>query len=249
MTDPTRAITGGVDTHKDLHVAAALDELGRVLGTESFPTTVAGYRRLLVWLGSFGEVTAVGIEGTGAWGAGLARFLAREHIRVIEVQRPNRQHRRRHGKSDPADAVGAARAVLSGEALGVPKAATGGVEAIRLLQVARRSAIKARTQAANQLHAVVTTAPAQLRATLNGLTTGQLVERAARMRAGEITSPTAAAKLTLVTLARRWQALTAEIIQLDRHLDALTAATAPTLVALNGVGTQCAAAFAHRRRR
>jgi transposase len=143
MTDPARTITGGVDTHKDVHVAAALDGLGRVLGTESFPATATGYRQLDEWMRSFGELDAVGIEGTGAWGAGLARALTARGIRVVEVQRPNRQHRRRHGKSDPADAIGAARAVLAGEANGTPKAATGGVEAIRLIQIARRSAMKA----------------------------------------------------------------------------------------------------------
>jgi transposase len=243
MTDRTRMVTGGVDTHKDTHVAAALDGFGQVLGTESFPTTTAGYRRLLGWLRCFGEVEAVGIEGTGAWGAGLARFLAAGGVRVLEVQRPNRQHRRRHGKSDPADAIGAARAVQAGEASGTPKAATGGVESIRLLQVARRSAIKARTQAANQLHAVVTTAPDELRATLTGLGTTDLVERAARLRPGTIDHPNAAAKLALVTLARRSQALTAEINELDRHLDELTTTTAPTLVKLNGVGTQTASAL------
>jgi transposase len=243
MTDPARTVTGGVDTHKDAHVAAALDGLGRVLGTESFPATATGYRRLDEWMRSFGELDAVGIEGTGAWGAGLARALTARGIRVVEVQRPNRQHRRRHGKSDPADAIGAARAVQAGEANGTPKAATGGVEAIRLIQIARRSAMKARTQAANQLHAVVTTAPEQLRASLGGLTTGELVGRAARLRPGTPSSPTAAAKLTLVTLARRWQRLTDEITDLDRHLDQLTATTAPTLIELNGAGTQTAAAL------
>ncbi len=236
-------VTGGVDTHKDTHVAAALDGFGQVLGTESFPTTTAGYRRLLGWFRGFGELEAVGIEGTGAWGAGLARSLTVRGVRVLEVQRPNRQHRRRYGKSDPADAIGAARAVQAGEASGIPKAATGSVESIRLLQVARRSAIKARTQAANQLHAIVTTAPDQLRATLAGLTTSDLVERAARLRPGTIDHPTAAAKLALTALARRSQALTAEINELDRHLDELTTTAAPTLVALNGVGTQTASAL------
>jgi transposase len=122
MTDPARTVTGGDDTHKDTHVAAALDELGRVLGTESFPATAAGYQRLLAWLGCFGEITAVGIEGTGTWGAGLARALTALGVRVLEVQRPNRQHRRRHGKSDPADALSAARTVQAGEANGTPKA-------------------------------------------------------------------------------------------------------------------------------
>jgi transposase len=243
MTDQQSRVTGGVDTHKDAHVAAALDQLGRVLGTEVFPTTTAGYRALLRWLTTFGEVTSVGVEGTGAWGAGLARFLTAADVAVIEVTRPNRQHRRRHAKSDPADAIGAARAVLSGEANGTPKTAAGDVEAIRLLQVARRSAIKARTQAANQLHAVLVTAPDELRATFANLPTPKIVARAARLRPGLIDNPTAAAKLTLVTLARRWLAVTDEITTLDQHLDELTASCAPTLVKLNGVGTQTASAL------
>ena len=127
MTHPPEhaaRVFGGVDTHKDVHVAAALDELGRLLGTGSFPTTTAGYRQL--WRGcALGDVVAVGIEGTGSWGAGLARHLTAQGVDVREVMRPNRQHRRRYGKSDEADAIGAARAVLAGDAIGTPKSQTG----------------------------------------------------------------------------------------------------------------------------
>src|ERR1700754_5186762 len=168
-------VFGGVDTHKDVHVAAALDELGRLLATGSFPTTTAGYRQLWQWLRSFGEVVAVGVEGTGSWGAGLARHLTAAGVDVREVMRPNRQHRRRYGKSDQADAIGAARAVLAGEAVGTPKAGTGQVEAIRLLRIARRSAMKARTQAGNQIHAVIDTAPEQLRRRFVGRATADIV--------------------------------------------------------------------------
>ncbi len=121
MTDPTPSITGGVDTHKDLHVAAALNDVGRLLGTRSFPTTAVGFRSLLNWLRGFGDVVAVGVEGTGSWGAGLTRYLLSEDVKVLEVNRPNRQDRRRRGKSDPADAEAAARAVLAEQAIGVPK--------------------------------------------------------------------------------------------------------------------------------
>ncbi len=243
MTDATLRITGGVDTHKDAHVAAALDELGAVLGTESFPATRAGYRALLEWLAGFGDLAVVGVEGTGAWGAGLARFLTGEGVAVVEVARPNRQHRRRHGKSDPADAIGAARAVLSGEADGAPKIGTGDVEAIRLLQVARRSARKARTQATNQLHAVLVTAPDALRGQPRRARHPRARGARRGLRPGRIDTPTAAAKLTLVTLARRCQHLTDEIGELDAHLATLTARCAPTLLELNGVGTQTAAAL------
>jgi transposase len=243
MTDTASRVTGGVDTHKDSHLAAALDELGRVRGTEVFPTTPDGYRLLLRWLRAFGEVVAVGVEGTGSWGAGLARFLTAEGVPVIEVTRPNRQHRRRHGKSDPADAIGAARAVLAGEATGTPKSQTGAVESIRLLRVARRSAVKARTQAANQLHAVIDTAPAELRQRLGSVNTQQLVAVTARFHRRHPSTPSEAAKLTLRVLARRWQTLDDEIAMLDAHLDELTAEAAPTLRAINGVGPQNAAAL------
>jgi transposase len=243
MTDQNRRVTGGVDTHKDTHVAAALDQLGRVLGTESFPTTPTGYRSLLRWLQRFGDVTAVGVEGTGAWGAGLARFLTAQSLEVIEVTRPNRQHRRRHAKSDPADAIGAARAVQSLEANATPKSANGTVEAIRLLQVARRSAMKARTQAGNQIHALLVTAPDDLRARFARLDTPKIVARAARLRPGSIDTPTGAAKLALVTLARRWLALSDELAGLDANLKNLITACAPNLVKLNGVGTQTASAL------
>jgi transposase len=243
MTENARRVTGGVDTHKDSHVAAVLDEVGRVVGTEAFPASPTGYRQLWRWLRAVGEIIAVGVEGTGSWGAGLARYLTAEGVSVIEVTRPNRQHRRRHGKSDPADAIGAARAVLAGEATGTPKSQTGAVEAIRLLRVARRSAVKARTQAANQLHAVIDTAPADLRDRLGSVNTEQLVAVAARFHRRHPTTPSDAAKLTLRTLARRWEALDDEITMLDAHLDELTVTVAPTLRAINGVGAQNAAAL------
>jgi len=97
----TRAITGGVDTHADVHVAAALDSVGGLLGAGEFPVSPAGYARLLGWLGGFGTVALVGIEGTGSYGAGLARHIAAAGIRVVEVDRSDRQDRRRRGKSDP----------------------------------------------------------------------------------------------------------------------------------------------------
>lgn len=142
-----RGVVGGVDTHADVHVTAVIDEVGRLLDTESFETTPRGYRRLLRWLRRHGDVGRVGVEGTGTYGAGLARFLAAAGIEVVEVDRPDRRLRRRRGKSDPVDAEAAARAALNGEAKGTPKARTGPVEAIRALRVARRSAMKARTQA------------------------------------------------------------------------------------------------------
>jgi len=243
VTDERRLVIGGVDTHKDVHVAAAISEVGRVLGTAEFPTTTSGHRRLVAWLRHHGEIAKVGVEGTGSYGAGLARFLAAGDVEVVEVDRPNRQLRRRRGKSDPVDAEAAARAALSGDATGEPKSRCGRVEMIRALRIARRSAIKARTQAANQLHALVGAAPDELRVKLRTLRLDALVARAARFRPGDIDTPIAATKLALASLARRFLELSAEVARLDAHLGRLVEQTAPRLVARFGVGTDTAGAL------
>jgi transposase len=159
MTSTRRVVTVGVDTHSDVHHAAVIDEVGRPLADAGFPTTPEGYRQLLVWAEEHGEIAACGVEGTGAYGAGLARHLRAAGQLVIEVDRPDRKTRRQRGKSDPIDAYAAAAAVLSGAAAGTPKTRDGRVEAIRTLRVARRSAIKGRTQAIVQLKALVLTGP------------------------------------------------------------------------------------------
>jgi len=197
-------VTVGVDTHSDAHVGVALDQVGRRLGEVTIPNDEDGYRRLLRWASSLGELDCVGVEGTGSYGAGLSRFLRSGGLRVIEVDRLSRQHRRRHGKHDASDAEAAARAVLSGEATGEPKAADGCVEMLRALKVARRSAVKAKTQAANQLHALVMTAPERLKAGLRGLPVQRLAEKASRFRCeAQPADPTAATKFALRCVARR----------------------------------------------
>jgi transposase len=183
------------------------------------------------------------VEGTGSYGAGLARFLAAHGQRVLEVNRPDRAARRRHGKSDPVDADAAARAVQAGEATGTPKAQDGTVEMVRALRVARQSAVKAHTQAINALKGLLVTAPAELREQLEGLTTTRLVRQAATLDPGTLATPTAAATLALSGLARRYQHLDAEISLLTSTLDQLTATAAPTLRALLGVGPDSAAAL------
>jgi transposase len=244
MAHPTPPrVTVGVDTHKDTHVAAARDQLGRRLGTTQVPTSSAGYAQLLSWAHALGEVVAWGVEGTGSYGAGLARFLAAQGQRVVEVNRPDRQARRRRGKSDAVDADAAARAVQAGEATGVPKAQDGVVEMLRALRAARQTAVKARTQAINALKGLLVTAPAELREQLGGLPTGRLVGAAAELEAGTLTTPTAATKLALRGLAQRYQHLDAEIALLTEQLDALTARHAPKLRDLHGVGPDCAAAL------
>ncbi|MCU4185750.1 IS110 family transposase [Acidiferrimicrobium sp. IK] len=239
---PTRVVIG-VDTHKDLHVAVALDGLGRRIDSTTIPTTTAGYAKLVAWAETAGPVEAFGVEGTGSYGAGLARHLRAADHHVIEVVRPNRQTRRRNGKSDPADAEAAARAVISGEATGTPKSGDDLVEMIRVLRVARATAMKARTQALNALKSLVVTAPVELRDQLRGLSTAALVATAARLRSGREATTTAANKTALRALAGRYQALDTEISTLDGQLAELTAEAAPKLVETFGVGPDTAGAL------
>src|SRR5208282_5061852 len=178
----TCAITGGVDTHADTHVAAALDPVGGLLGVEEFPATAAGYARLLGWLGGFGTVCLAGIEGTGSYGAGLARHMAAAGVRVVEVDRSDRQDRRRAGKSGPLDAVSAARAAQSGRARGAPEGRDGAVEAIRALMVAKRSARAERTQTINRARGLILTGPDDLRARFAQHTAPALVTEIALLR-------------------------------------------------------------------
>ncbi len=241
MADVERQFTGGVDTHMDNHVAVVIDELGRVQGTESFPTTSAGYRKLLAWMRHFGPVVKVGVEGTGSYGAGLTDYLTGQNVDVVEVNRPNRQLRRLRGKSDPTDAEAAARAVLSGEASSTPKAKTGAIGAIRALRVARRGAVKASTQASNQLRDLILTAPEGLRARMDALPKSDRIEVAARFRPGAIGDPTEDMKAAMRAVACRYQELAAEIAELDRRLAVLVEQAAPEgLLEKTGVATQVA---------
>jgi transposase len=243
MTTIARRVTGGVDTHLDVHVAAALDERGALLGVESFATTPRGYRRLLDWLEGFGTVELVGVEGTGSYGAGLTRHLLHHQISVVEVDRPNRQRRRRNGKSDPQDAVSAARAAQGGDATGFAKSRDGNVEAMRVLRVARSSARSSRTQAINQMRSLVSTAPEELRAELRDLSIYKVLALASAYRHTGRTDVTTVTKLTLRTLARRALSLEEEVKEIDRILKSLVAETAPELNAIEGVGTDVASAL------
>ena len=190
-------VCGGVDTHRDVHMAAVVDTAGRVLGTEPFPSDAVGYEHMYNWLRSQGRVIRVGVEGTGSYGAGLARYLAKLGVEVIEVNRPNRQLRRRLGKTDATDAQAAATAALNGQATARPKTADGPIEAIRMLRLVRRSAVKARTQAINQLHGLVVTAPDQVKHQLRELSTRARVKACAAFRPGTTRTTTAYAKKTL----------------------------------------------------
>jgi transposase len=235
-------VTGGVDTHKDTHVAAAKDGLGRVLGTQAFAATAAGFAALWGWLCGFGTVIAVGVEGTGSYGAGLARYLAERGVSVVEVNRPNRQKRRQNGKSDPQDAINAAAAVQSGDATALPKGGIGMVAAIQAIRTVRASAVKSRTIALNQLDSLIVTAPTALRATLTGLTRAVLLSACAALPAGtNQADPTTATHTALRRLAGRIQHLTQEIQQADTDLGALLSQAAPRTLACFGVGVDVAA--------
>jgi transposase len=210
MPAPAIAVTVGVDTHLDTHVAAVIDQAGRLLDTQAFAASTRGYVALVTWAERFGPVERIGVEGTGTYGAGLARFVRAYGLQVVEVNRPDRSTRRRHGKSDPIDAQAAARATLAGVA------------------------------ATEQLPGVFYSAPEELRQPLLNLKTKTLVKLCAAMRPGPLTSISAATKTTLRTLTRRWQQLQAELDQLDGQLQELVAAAAPTQLALPGVGVDTA---------
>jgi transposase len=239
-----RMIVGGVDTHADTHVAAAIDVNCGVLGIESFPVDHQGFEALLGWLTSHGEIQVVGVEGTGSWGVGLARFLHDQEISVVEVDRQNRQSRRKVGKSDTTDAIAAARAALSGSALVIPKTRNGPVEQMRILMVARRSARSQRIETLNQLRHLIFTAPDTVRSRFKDRPKTGLVTEVAKLR------PRKGSDLVLFTtmvtmrgLARRIQHLNDEIKHLDSRLTELVADTAPSLVSLYGIGTDTAASL------
>jgi transposase len=207
----------GVGTHLDVHVAVALDHLGRRLGVLTLPTNTKGYEELLSWAEGLGLLRCAGVEGTSSYGAGLARHLKSKGIEVLEVERPKRRQQqglRRNGKPDHADAEAAARAVLAGEAAGMPKSADGEVEMIRVLRATRRAAVKARTQAANQLRNLLVTAPDGLRQPLRGLSTKALVATAIRFRPGDRPgNPQEATRFALRSVARRYRSLSEEIAE------------------------------------
>jgi transposase len=231
-------VVGGVDCHSRVHHAVALDQTGRRLGDRAFPATSAGYADLLGWLRRFGAVAVVGVESTGSYGAALTRFLLGAEVRVVEVNQPHAHLRRRRGKTDAVDAEAAARKVLSGEATAIPKDMSGAVEAIRQVRLARRSAVSARSIALCQLGDLIVTAPAALRARLSRKTLRGQAGICARLRPDRrrLADPVQAAKLALRTLARRIEALDAEIAQLDEYLEQLVPAVAPRTVALLGIG-------------
>lgn len=243
VTSMTQTVVGGVDTHKDLHVVAAVGGDGPLLGWAEFPTDAGGYRALTEWLLAHGELRAVGVEGTGSYGAGLTRYLISVGLRVWEVDRPDRSDRRRRGKSDPLDAEMAARAVLSGRRLSPPKNTTGAVESLRVLHLARAWAVRSRTKAVQLIRNQVVSAPEAIRRQLRSLTRATLIATLAGWRPDRAQShdPVVATKVALRSLARRIIELDTEISQLDELIEALVATIAPDLLALCGIGPETAA--------
>jgi transposase len=244
MVETSRPVTGGVDTHLDLNVAAALDGIGGLLGVEQFSTAPAGNRALLSWLKSFGNVVRVGVEGTGSYGAPLARYLRRAGVAVVEVDRPNRQERRRKGKTDQIDAVAAARAAQGERQLGQAKTRDGNVEAIRALVVAKRSAKSTKIKSLNQIRHLGFTAPEEIRQSLHGLTARMVARHAAAMRPRAGSDPVVfATKTALRALGRRVLALDAETAGIDQLLTQLLHERHEDLLSLYGVGPDSAAAL------
>lgn len=232
----------GVDTHLDAHVGAVLSEAGRLLGTLTIPVSAEGYQRLLAWAMSFGELRRAGVEGTGTYGAGLTRVLRKHGVEVLEINRPDRAARRSQGKTDPTDAESAARTVLSGKATAIPKTQSGAAESMRAVLVARRSAVKARTQAINQIRALLISAPQELRERLWKSKPAECVASCLRLRE-RTTHPVQALATTLRLLAKRWQLLDEEITALDLMLERLTQQHAKRLRSRFGIGPHTAASL------
>ena len=236
-------VTGGVDTHDDIHVAAVCDSItARTLDTATFPTTPAGYACLLAWMNDHGTLDRVGVESTGSWGAGLARHLTAAGVEVIEVDRPDRKERRTNGKTDTIDAIAAARAVISGRATGTPKTRTGSVEAIRQLEIVYHGASKDRTRAINQFKAIIVAAPTGLRHRLrDGLSLRNQIARARRFPDDHPDIVEQQTRFALRELARRIEFLDAHCARLEQRISELVVAHCPALIGLSGIGPHSAA--------
>ena len=235
-------VIGGVDTHAETIHVALVSVLGRDLADQEFATTPAGYAQAIEFLGSHGAVGRVGIEGTSSYGIGLSRAARIAGLEVTEVNRPDRAERRRIGKSDPIDAYQAAHAVLSGRATNAPK--TEQIDALRALHIARRSAVKARTAALNQIHQLLVTAPTATREKFRTLKADTLVRALARCRPATGTNGDLSTRMVLTALkaiAQRHEYLRAQSEGLLREITVLVKAANPGLLATHGVGPDTAA--------
>jgi len=244
MTESVQKVIVGVDTHKDFHHAAVITALGEPVDDRRFAATATGYEELIGWVTAAGTVVRVGVEGTGSYGAGLARRLRQTGLEVVDVIAPDRQERRLRGKTDQLDAFSAARAVLALRARTVPKTRDGQVEALRVLRTTRRMLVKQRTGTINQLHSLLVSAPEPVKAKLVGLGAFKLASACSRLRHaaadGVLTTVTKAA---LRSLGRRYLELRTEAKQLEKQITALATDYAPELMTLHGVGPDTAAAL------
>ena len=234
-------VIAGIDTHTDTHHVAVISENGEHLADKEFLAVGSGYRKIIDFITSFGTIVAVGVEGTGSYGAELARVLTREGMPVLEVMRPNRQSRRLHGKSDPLDAYQAAEAALAGSRTSIPKARNGVVEALRVLRAERSTAMRARVAVMTQIKSILVSAPETLRARYRRLANTAMIAALENSRpGGHIADPGNATSIVLKRLARRYRVLDQELALIDIELDTLVTAHAPMLRDLRGVGTDTA---------
>lgn len=241
MTKQPLKVIAGIDTHADTHHVAVISDNGAHLADKEFLAVGSGYRKIIDFITSFGTVVGVGVEGTGSYGAELARVLTRKGIQVLEVMRPNRQNRRLHGKSDPLDAYQAAEAALAGSRVSMPKARNGAVEALRVLRAEKSTAMRARVAVMTQIKSILVSAPETLRARYRGLSSTATIAALEKSRpGGNMTDPVNATSTVLKRLARRYDALDQELALIDTELDALVTAHAPMLRDLRGVGTDTA---------
>ena len=239
MTASPRVVIGA-DTHLDSHHLAVITDAGKPLADTEFPTSQTGYDDAVRWAQSFGTIVIAGVEGTSSYGAGLTWVLQAAGVEVAEVSRPDRAARRRQGKSDPLDAYAAARAALAGHGVAVPKDASTG--AVRAVLSARRSAVKAHTAATNQIHALLVTAPAELRDRYRRHNSNALVKALARCRPATHHDATTVAVLTAAqALAQRTEFLDRQKQDLTAQLDVLVSQINPALRAAYGVGPDTAA--------
>jgi transposase len=240
VSSTSPVVIGGIDTHKDIHAAAVIDMRGALLGTELFSTTRAGYRALMRWMRSYGDVRQVGVEGTGSYGAGVTRHLTEAGVEVFEVARPDRSDRRRRGKSDTFDAEAAARAVLEGRRISTPKDKSGKIEALRVLRLTRSGAVRAKTRALQLLRNHIVSAPDEVRDQVRSLTRMQLIRTCVSWRpdSGAFRDPVVATRIALKSLARRIIELDDEIDLLDGLIQKLVREINPKLLELCGVGIE-----------